>query len=222
MSKFKEHEEKTTGTEIIATTTGGGGLNVFEAYGASGGPIEGEKLTFKRGSYYAGKDKRKIELGTRFIAGVHTVQFTWTKWIDRQPVDRRSGYLLDAYVPPKREELDANDESLWPVGDDGEPKDPWVFTTSIVLVHAETKETFTFITTSKGGSDAIKSLSRAYGRKIRTEPSAVPEIALDASSYPHPKRSFGEIDVPVFRISGWTESAPTAPQDAEPDDPIPF
>jgi hypothetical protein len=222
MSKFKEQ----IGTNVVTTTAGA--LNVYEAYaaGVNGNSIEGTMLKFSRfGDYRAGKDGAKIELGTRFTAVMQSVQVGWLKWIDGKPVERVMGHLHDGFKPPKRDELDAQDESMWPAGSDGRPRDPWQFCNTILLI-AENGEQFTFATGSRGGIQAIGNLCAAYGRRMRSHPGEMPTIALDSSSYPHRDKQIGHVPIPVFRITGWADAdasaGDVAKQDDEISDSIPF
>jgi hypothetical protein len=95
-----------------------------------------------------------------------------------------------------------------------------------VLVNPDTDTVYSYQPSSRGGIVAISHLCTAYGRRTRAHPGELPLIELDASSYQHQNKSFGEIRTPVLRVVDWIKSD-EQPVNAEPateemDDQIPF
>jgi hypothetical protein len=212
------------GTDLATT-----GPSPFEAYGmtAGGRTIQGELLRFtKFGEYQYGQEAKKLTAGTQFVAQMPLLQVGWLKWLDGKPVDERMGYVAESFVPPRRADLDCQDQATWPAGSDGKARDVWQFHNSLPLVDPDNGEVFTFSTASRGGIGAIAELCRHYGRHSRQHPGELPVIALEVSSYRHKNKEFGEIRVPSFRIVRWEKgeetAASVAQQSDEMSDEVPF
>src|SRR5207249_731492 len=116
-------------------------------------------------------------------------------------------------------------ETLWAQGDDGRRRDPWQFTNELGLSTRDGSETYLFVTTSRGGINALGSLSREYGKHIRQKPGELPIIALDGDSYQHRIKAYGAVRVPVLRVVDWLKapeaSGQTLPKRGPMDDEIP-
>jgi hypothetical protein len=84
-----------------------------------------------------------------------------------------------------------------------------------MLANPETRELFTFPTSSMGGRKALDKLCRAYGREQARHRDEWPVIELQVDSYA--SKSFGRIKFPVFKIVDWvskdadSSAAPGAP-----------
>ena len=79
----------------------------------------------------------------------------------------------------------------------------------LVLANPDTKDVYTFTTSSRGGLNAIGELSKSYGKEMRQRPNEWPVIALNIDSYNHPNKQFGRIKIPVFEITGWVTKTET-------------
>ena len=202
------------GNDIVPKAT----KNFFEKYGeaATQGNIIGRLLKFNKfGEYRAGRDEQEIPRGTVLAAHMATLCIGFVKWVD----GRREiimGPVAEGFVPPKRAELGDTDKSTWDKDDEGEPRDPWQRSNSLVFVDLETSDLFTFNISSKGGLGAIGELSKAYGRHIRSNPDELPLVELDVGSYRHPKKEYGEIRTPIFKVTGWIASDKLPPIDGVP------
>jgi len=178
--------------------------NYFEQYGDSVTPtvIVGKLLKMtKFGEWKAGQEEEDIAIGTRLLVNMNTLKIGWQKWVDNKPSEQKMGYLIDGFTPAKRDELGDDDEAMWDVMPDGQPRDPWQFTNVLIMLDPETDELFTFATGSKGGWGAIGELAKAYGKRVRMAPDEHPLIELQVRSYTH--ATYGEIRAPKFMIVGW-------------------
>jgi hypothetical protein len=209
-----ETKNTLTGSTSLTPPTGSAPLapppskNYYEQYGdaAAGHNIIGELLKFSKfGEYQAGRENRLIAHGTELACYMGTLSVGYIRWEDGRPVDYSNmGLVNDGFIPPKRSELGYDDKSLWERFDDGgEPRDPWQFSNSVVMVNPHTEELFTFSTSSKGGLAAVGKLSKEYGKHMRSNPDEQPVISLEGDSYIHPDRKRGEIRIPIFRRVGW-------------------
>ena len=113
------------------------------------------RLKFTKDGEFAISDTENVPAGTRCIAHVDALEFGWVKWVDNQPVERRSGSVADRYMPVSRSELGDLDESKWEIQPDGTRRDPWQFQAQLPLTRLDTQETLEFTTGSKGGLRAI-------------------------------------------------------------------
>src|SRR5262249_47472200 len=159
--------------------------------------IVGKLLKFSKGDYLAGQDGEEVPVGTKLVAVMDTLTVGWIKWQDARPVEHRMGPIAEGYAPPPRSELGDTEEDKWDLDDRGEPRDPWQFSNYLILLDAETKDAYTFTTSSRGGLGAIGELSKAYGKRIRQEPDCYPVIELEVGSYQHTNREFGRIKYPI-------------------------
>jgi hypothetical protein len=183
----------------------GASKNFYEKYGeaATRRKFVGRLLKFSKfGEYCAGSEDEEIARGTALAVYMSTLEIGWVRWEDGRPVDDSNmGLIADGYVPPKRHELGYLDRSQWEAYDDEEPRDPWQFTNQLVMVDRENEEFFTFTTSSKGGLGAIGELAKDHGKHIRLHPDEMPIVKLDGGSYKHPKRKYGEIRFPIFKVT---------------------
>jgi hypothetical protein len=193
--------------------------NFFEKYGeaATQRSFVGMLLKFNKfGEFCAGQDEQKIPFGTVLAAYMTTLCVGYVKWVDNRPAEVVMGLVAEGFIPPKRAELDDKDQSKWDTFDNGQPRDPWQFSNSLVFADLKSGELFTFSTSSKGGMNAIGELSKAYGRHIRPHPDELPLIELGVDSYDHPNKAYGEIRYPVFKVTGWISSNKLPPIDGAP------
>ena len=186
---------------------------------AEAGSEFGKLLKFNKGEWLIGEDT--VSEGTEYIAFIDEVARGWIKFEDKSVTDRRIVKVAAGH-PPKREELGDTDSSQWEIGDDGKPRDPYVFQWLLPMSPVEAEGDLTvYATASKGGIGAIGLLCKVYGRSQRN--GLLPIVALKTTSYKHPV--YGKVLKPDLPIVGWhgTPSRPQAPSNGTPwDDAIPY
>ena len=191
----------------------------LEAADEAGGGF-GKLLKFNKGEWEISEDK--VSEGREYIAYIDEVARGWVKFEDGTVTDRQIIKVRDG-KPPPRETLGDNDPSQWEVGDDGKPRDPYVFQWLLPMSPVEAEGDLTvYATASKGGIGAIGLLCKVYGRSQRN--GLLPIVALKTASYKHPV--YGKVLKPDLPIVGWhgTPSAPQAPSNSAPpwSDAIPY
>jgi hypothetical protein len=213
--------------------------NPFADYAdaAMSNTLNGTLLIFAKGDYLAGKEKRPVAIGTRMVVNMDSFSIGPVRWSGGKPVESFMGRVVDRFVPPPRRALGHNDESLWDKDKDGDPKDPIQYTVKIELANPETREVFTFPTSSLGGRGALDKLCKAYADARAKHLAEWPVIELGVGSYPHPNKDYGRVKYPAFNIVGWvakdaasTEPAPAPQRPRQPalvdnplgDDGVPF
>jgi len=110
--------------------------------------IRGTLLKFADWRWTKGKDGDELEKGTQLVALGTTA--AWVKWHDNKPVQylkREPGTKL-----PERDEMSDRDQSLWQLGPDGKPRDPWQNTRFVYLLDPVSCEMLTFSTSSIWGT----------------------------------------------------------------------
>lgn len=73
-----------------------------------------------------------------------------------------------------------------------------------VLQQTETRELFTFVTTSETGRRALGNLLRHYNRMRKANPGEVPVVRLRVGGFNHRDPRVGWVPVPTFAIVGRT------------------
>lgn|SRR5215472_5893138 len=184
-------------------------------------------LKFKKGVYYIGGDE--VPMGTELVA--HCIGWTrcWIKFENQQVVDRKMYRVAEGRRAPDREELDSKEPSMWPMGPNGQPSDPWVYQYLLPMENTQNGDVYIFVTSSIGGKRAIADLCKAYSRRVaRTGRSEQPLIKLSKAVMP--TRMYGDVPRPSFEIIGWTGDADAGIREVKPpdtlkaelDDEIPF
>jgi hypothetical protein len=209
--------------------------NVFERFAdaAGGNRIQGDLLKFAKGFWLAGQDGKDVPAGTELIANLDEMTIGWVKWQDGKPVDSVEGRVADSYAPPRRSELGDTDPTKWDLDGNMQPRDPWQLSSKVLLKATDSDKLFTYITTSRGGLNALAALAGKFGRHIKARPNEFPVVALSSDSYQHSNRAYGTIRVPLFDVVGWapksafgnSDDGPTPSDDsydAHMDAPQPF
>lgn len=180
----------------------------------------GKLLKFVKGKFEIGDDQ--VPEGTEFVAHINQVIRGWVKFEDGKVTEQRLGKVADRFRPPSRDELPDTDSGKWEKDSNGTPRDPWVAQWYLPLVGVESGELVTFVTGSKGGVDAIRTLCGIYGRKRRD--GLLPIVALKTGSYKH--KTYGRVEVPDLPIVGWDGMASPSQSNGDAakvlDDEIPF
>ena len=76
----------------------------------------------------------------------------WVEWLDQRPnrvIVKQSGQPF-----PDREDLDHQDQTRWPKGPSGDPKDPWARTMHVYFADEKTSAGFTFASSAWGAAAA--------------------------------------------------------------------
>jgi hypothetical protein len=167
----------------------------------------GTLLKFSKGEFLAGMEDRLIPIGTEMVANMESLAVGWVRWKSNMPVEQRMGLVADGFIPVNRSDLGDADQSLWETNAEGRPRDPWQLTNHLIMF-ARDLEVFTFVTSSRGGLDAVGELSKTYGKQMHQRPNQFPLIELEVDSYPHRQKRFGRIKIPVFKVVGWTDKGP--------------
>ena len=87
---------------------------------------------------------------------------------------------------------------------DGRPADPWQHHMYLVLQQADTRELFTFVTSSMTGRRAVGNLLRHYDRLRRSNSDEVPVVRLRTGGFKHKDDRVGWVSTPVFIVFGKT------------------
>jgi hypothetical protein len=189
--------------------------------------IAGRLIKFgKEGVFVFADDGEPVPETAEFLALVDEVLVGWIKFFrdDDTPPARVMGLLYNNFVMPPRSALGDLDESQWEPGLSGQPEDPWKHQVLLPLQNTETKELYTFGTTSLTGRRACGNLMKHFDRMQRTNPDEVPVVRLKAGGFNHKK--FSWVAVPVFAIVGRAPRDSAATPDtsaaADMDDTIPF
>jgi hypothetical protein len=169
--------------------------------------IVGRLIKFsKEGSFVTADDGEPVPDTAEFIALCDETLVGWIKFNREKDSDARPGrvmgLLYDGFVMPPRNTLDDNDKTQWEPGLSGEPEDPWQHQVCLVLQSTETKELYTFATTSQTGRRAVGNLLRHFDRMQRTNAGEIPVVRLKSGGFNHKDDRIGWVSVPVFAIVG--------------------
>jgi hypothetical protein len=161
------------------------------------------RMKFLDGKFMIG-DSEEIPLGTKIIAHASETEYGWTRWENNAPGDKRWGRMADRFAPPAETDLPNNEPIKQP---DGSLKKPWQFSMAVPVTilgkDGQLGETFAFVTPSKGGLNAIRGLTRAYGRRRDQGKNGDPACELVADKYFHRTHN-SWVYYPIFRIINWT------------------
>jgi hypothetical protein len=164
--------------------------------------IAGDLLRFSKGKFIAGEEKRVVPMGTPFVANMPELWTGWQRWWNGNIVEHRISRVIDRQPRILRDELGHTDETLWEIGPDGNPTDPWQPTQRLVMREAKGKRLVTFATSSWGGRTCLGKLCQDYDADRNEHPGAMPVVQLGLFMHRH--KQFGEIAQPRLDIVGWT------------------
>lgn len=202
--------KNTTGTAVALP----GAENPYLAFANAVAPetIKGTLLKFSKGDWTAGNEA--VPIGSTFILFVDEIISGWIKWEDSAPVEQIMQRVIESggRVAP-RKSLGDLDEAHWPRDQQGQARDPWVFTYYVPLQDPESGEWFTFTTSSAGGKSAIAKVLRTYGQQLDLHRNDNPIVEIGTGSYDHKDRSIGKVKFPIFEINDWALK-PGAPVEA--------
>jgi hypothetical protein len=185
------------------------------------------KFDGKEGGFVRQDTEETIEGSRQFLALCRDVLVGRLKFNGPgEAPDRAMGLFYSDWVEPARETLGDLDQSKWEKGLDGLPSDPWTQQMYLPMADLETKELFTFVTSSKSGRRAVGNLLRSYDRLCRAKPDHVPVVCLRKGGFQHSDTRIGWVNVPAIVVMGSAvqdESLmPNAHAEADPfDDDLP-
>ena len=191
--------------------------------------IVGRLIKFgKEGSFITSDDGEPVPETAEFLALCDETLVGWIKFSgdDATPPERVMGLLYDGFVMPRRDTLGDMDQTQWQPGLSGAPEDPWHHQMCLVLQNVETRELYTFATTSITGRRAVGNLLKHYDRMQRSNAGEVPVVRLKAGGFNHRDDRIGWVAVPVFAVIGRAPRDSAAKPDtsvaADLNDRIPF
>jgi hypothetical protein len=162
----------------------------FDAVAADDSLILGDFMKFKKGVYVLNQGGNEKFNGAVMVVG--RVFQCWKKWADKQ--------LVDTILPTPGKPLP---ETVEDIEDDGTPGE-WAFTSYLYLQSQADGREFTFVTSSDGGTYAVKRLAGGTRRIRRQLPGAFPRIRLDSAL--GRSKLYGEYDKPRFTVMGWVRA----------------
>jgi hypothetical protein len=169
--------------------------------------IAGRLIKFsKEGVFATADDGEPVPEAAEFIALCDETLVGWIKFNrDKDsdvPPERCMGLLYDGFVMPSRDKLGNTDQTQWEPGLSGAPEDPWQHQICLVLQNTETRELYTFATTSQTGRRAVGNLLKHYDRMQRDSANELPVVRLKSGGFNHRDDRIGWVSVPVFAIVG--------------------
>ena len=182
----------------------------------------------KDGVFVTSDDEQPVDANTDFYVLADETQIGWIKYSQEESgeTQRIAGLLYDNFILPSRSSLGDLDESQWPLGLSGTSEDPWKHFQNLVLERVDTRELFTFSTTSKTGRRSVGGLLKHAERLQRAHPGDVPIAKLRAGGFNHKDPRIGWVPTPTFCIVGHAPRNSATTPDTTPsgdlDDSIPF
>ena len=133
--------------------------------------IVGRMIKFsKDGKFITSDDAAEVSDETDFAALCDQTLIGWLKFSGQgEAPDRHMGLLYDGFRMPERGTLGNLDPAEWEIGLNGSPADPWQHHIYAVLQNVETKEMYTFVTSSQTGRRAIGNLLRHFDRVRKSD-----------------------------------------------------
>jgi len=180
-------------------------------------PVQGKSIKFVTDSFVVGREKSPLPPGKRFVVIDHTEGWRLLQ------TGKAPQWLMRGRGEPQPEQPHVPEEE-WPMGLGGEPVHPWNYVRYLYLLDADTGVSYTFETTSTGGTMSVGELSRQIVamRQMRGVP-AVPVVELHVIPF---KTRFGMKKRPSFEVVGWKladqEQTPAIADARSLNDAIPF
>ena len=154
-------------------------------------------------------DDEPVAPTERFVAEPETITRCFEKWEGKRVTDRVVARLGER-LPPR--------SSVWELGLDGHPRNPWSEVHYLGLTRiAEHGLPVGFAASSDGGKKAIARLAAAVAKASAQHPGMAPIVVLSSDSYTH--RTFGKVLVPQFDVVSWTTARGAEPDESNP--PLP-
>jgi hypothetical protein len=168
------------------------------------GDFIGTPLRYEKGKWFKqlAKDKRiEIAPGAEFSVDVLSYAHGYVKWEKRKPVFKALARPIDGFKLPARNQLPDQDEDRWPVNSRGQQEDPWVQTNQVTMRDCSDDTLVTWVTTSRGGRQALGALLKTYAREAKKHSNLMPVVQLASREEQNP--DFGPILKPVLQIIDW-------------------
>ena len=157
------------------------------------------KFDGKAGKFVKSTDDTEIPEGSEFVVVYEQTQCGWVKFAGKGVTpERKQGAVFDGFVPPPRDTLGDDDSTLWEVGLNGHPQDPWQFQILLPLLSTADDELYVFQTSSITGRRACDQVIRMCGKMQKKEPDDYPVIKLRISGFEHKDPRVGWIKTPAF------------------------
>jgi hypothetical protein len=216
-----DQEKSATGSALIPAATRAVSTETVQGldnYAKTGAPTWfGELLKFngKNGLWTSGKDAIPVEDGRQLAAVVPEMLAGYMLWKDGELVDQAWMPAAKFDARKQRPTLGDLDQSLWPCDENGAHVDPWKEAVMLPLIDPDTREEFTFSSSSVGGVRAAKRLATAYVKQMLAAPATtqgcLPIVALGSQSYKHTDKKRGTIYNPVFEGMDWVLASSLLP-----------
>ena len=186
--------------------------------------ITGRLIKFGKGGVFVfADDGEPVPESADFLALCGEVLVGWIRFHrdGETPPDRICGLLYGGFILPSRSTSGDTDETQWEPGLSGQAEDPWKHQILLPLQNTETKEFFTFGTTSQTGRRSIGGLLKHFDRMQKSNPAEVPVVRLKASGFNHRDERVGWVPVPQFAIVGRAPRDDAAKPELPPPDTSP-
>jgi hypothetical protein len=178
-----------------------------DAASENAGMLQGALLLCRDGHWTVGKDT-PLPSDTKLVAcGTGAA---WVKWWQGKPVDHRDKKPGDKLA--ERFELGDLDKTLWEIGPDKEPRDPWSNTRYVYFFDLlKSGETYTFSTHSESGRRSVAKLADQISkmRRLRRNSSLSPLCEFGSRPF---QTDYGRKMAPVFKIVRWFGEDGAPPQ----------
>jgi hypothetical protein len=177
------------------------GYRSFAAEGAPG--IVGKRLNFTKGDFtIGGRDRVDAPKGARYLVIMPDCMRGLVKWGEHGITDAHVGRVSECYRPPHRGALSDPEESSWPTGQDGRPRDPWQRYFSIHLVElAVPHGSYTFTGSSWGMQNCMQAICNDYVDQRHEHEGYYPVVELDVYNKPH--KEYHIVKEPRLKVVGW-------------------
>ena len=168
--------------------------------------IVGRMIKFsKDGKFVTPDDEGKVSENQDFIALCDETLVGWVKFNgEGEPPDRVMGQLYDGFAMPARDKLRRPQRERLGTRIGRAPRRPVAAPQYLVLQQADTRELFTFVTSSMTGRRAVGNLLRHYDRLRRSNSDEVPVVRLRTGGFKHKDDRVGWVSTPVFIVFGKT------------------
>jgi hypothetical protein len=153
-------------------------------------------LKFDHGIYVIGGED---VTGRQMIALSDQCGWGWTLFVNGKVLEEHISLIAESDDEPPRP-LTYADESTWPKGPNGMPRNPWVFQFHLPLVDAETGAACVFRTSTAGGKAAVGKLLGDFAERRRRQ-----VVVLESHSYAN-KKFGGTTITPDLKIVSYSSS----------------
>lgn len=162
--------------------------------------IKGDILRCSKGHWLVGESQTHLDLNNPMVATSTVTQ--WVRWGEDEhgrpkPIDFFPKRIGDP-VPQAIEELP--DAEAMTTGPDGQERPAWQLTKYLHFTDPQTAATYTFITSTWRGREAVSSLAAQIVTMRTARKGVSPVVILGSAPY---KTKFGTQMKPTFRITGW-------------------